>query len=70
MCEATVYLARDDNEEQIMRDVILLRPEGDKILLATLLGDQRTVRATIDRIDFLRHTVYLTSSEDIPTAES
>jgi len=68
MCEAIVYLVRDGKQEQIMRDVVLLQPEGDKILLAELLGEKKSVRASIKKIDFLRHTVYLTPLEEDPTA--
>jgi predicted RNA-binding protein len=63
MCEARVYLVKDDQEEQIMRDVVLLRPQEDGIFLSTLLGEQLTVRGSIERIDFLRHTVYLKETE-------
>ena len=64
MCEAIVYLVKDGKQEQIMRDVVLLQPEDDSILLAELLGERKSVRARIQKIDFLRHTVYLTPIED------
>ena len=70
MCEAIVYLVRDGKQEQIMRDVVLLQPEGDTILLAELLGERKSVHASIQRIDFLRHTVYLTPTEENPAVES
>jgi len=68
MCEARVYLVKEDQEEQIMRDVVLLRPEGDGVFLATLLGDRRIVHGTIEKIDFLRHTVYLKETETTTVA--
>ncbi len=70
MCEAIVYLVRGDEQKQIMRDVVLLQPEGDTVLLATILGEQERVRGSIQKIDFLRHTVYLTPIEKDPTATS
>ncbi|MCR4405852.1 MAG: CooT family nickel-binding protein [Anaerolineae bacterium] len=59
MCEAKVYLSDGDREEEIMRDVVLVQPEGDAWLLVTLLGEQKLVRGSISRLDFLRHTVHL-----------
>ena len=70
MCEAIVYLVKDGKQEQIMRDVVLLQPEDDRILLAELLGERKSVRASIQKIDFLRHVVYLTPIEENPTVSS
>lgn len=58
-----MYLVKDEEEEQIMRDVVLLRPQGDNVLLANLFGEQQTVRGAIQKIDFLRHTVHIASHE-------
>lgn len=64
MCEAKVYLSDGDREEEIMRDVVLVQPEGDAWLLVTLLGEQKLVRGTISRLDFLKHTVHLRRPEE------
>jgi len=59
MCEATVYLGNGGEEKEIMRDVVLVQPEDDAWLLVSLLGEQKLVRGTINRVDFLKHTVHL-----------
>jgi len=64
MCEATVYLTEDGQEKEIMREVVLVQPEGDVWLLVTLLGEQKLVRGTIMKLDFLKHTVYLSQPEE------
>ena len=64
MCEATVYLTEDGQEKEIMRDVMLVQPEGDAWLLVTLLGEQKLVRGTIKKLDFLKHTVHLSQQEE------
>jgi len=64
MCEATVYLTEDGQEKRIMRDVVLVQPEGDAYLLANLLGEQKLVRGRIKKIDFLKHTVHLEESKE------
>jgi predicted RNA-binding protein len=62
MCEAKVYVAKNDDEEQIMRDVVLVQPEGDTYLLVNLLGEQKLVQGRIEKIDFLKHTVHLSQA--------
>ncbi|HIE23934.1 MAG TPA: CooT family nickel-binding protein, partial [Candidatus Korarchaeota archaeon] len=57
MCEAIVYLTDNGQEKKIMQDVVLMQPEGDAWLLVTLLGEQKLVRGTIEKLDFLKHTV-------------
>jgi predicted RNA-binding protein len=64
MCQATVYLAGDGQEEEIMRDVILLEPVANGVRLTAFFEEPQTVRARIGRIDFLKHTVTL-----VPEAE-
>ena len=59
MCQATVYLAGDGQEEEIMRDVVLLEPVENGVRLVAFFEEPQTVRARIGRIDFLKHTVTL-----------
>ena len=64
MCQATVYLARDGQEEEIMRDVILLEPVDEGLCLQAFFEEPVTVQARVERIDFLKHTVTLVPVED------
>ncbi len=59
MCEAKAFLVTGDQEEEIMRDVVLVQPEDDSFILINLLGEQKLVRGSIKRIDFLKHTIVL-----------
>ena len=59
MCQATVYLAQDGQEEELMRDVILLEPAEDGLRLQAFFEEPVTVQARVERIDFLKHTVTL-----------
>jgi predicted RNA-binding protein len=63
MCQATVYLAKDGHEEEIMRDVILLEPTEDGLRLQAFFEEPLTVKARVDRIDFLKHSVMLVTVE-------
>ncbi len=60
MCEATVLFTATDGEHVLMRDVMQVRPEGDVLVLASLLGEQKLVRGRIDMIDLLKHRIYVT----------
>jgi predicted RNA-binding protein len=68
MGEAKVYLGDDGEEQQIMRDVVLVQPEGDAYLLVNLLGEQKLVQGRIERIDFLKHTVHLSQAQEPPSS--
>ena len=59
MCQAVVYLTQDEQDKEIMRDVVLLEPVEDGVRMQAFFEEPVTVRARIDRIDFLKHTVTL-----------
>ena len=59
MCQATVHLAEDGQEKELMRDVVLLEPVRDGLRLQAFFEEPLTVQARIERIDFLKHTVTL-----------
>ena len=63
MCQATVYLAQDGQEEEIMRDVILLEPVGEGLRLQAFFEEPVIVKAQVSRIDFLKHSVTLVPTE-------
>ena len=67
MCETTVYLSQDGEEQKVMEDVVLVQPEGDAYLLVNLFGEQKLVQGRIVKMDFLKHTVHLSRPQE-PTA--
>jgi predicted RNA-binding protein len=69
MCEAKVYVSEDGEEQRVMEDVVLVQPEGDAYLLVNLLGEQKLVEGTIEKIDFLHHTLYLSPRQDLTDVE-
>ncbi len=66
MCQATVYMKQNGKEEKIMSDVILLEPAAEEgaLRLQAFFEEPVTVRASIERIDFLKHTVTLVPLEE------
>ena len=62
MCQSTAYLKRDDAEEKLLEDVAFIKPEGDTIVLVSLLGDRREVQGSIVEIDLMAHRVLIAES--------
>ena len=64
MCETTVYLSDGGEEHKVMEDVVLVQPEDDAYLLVNILGEQKLVQGCIVKIDFLKHTIHLSRSQE------
>lgn len=63
MCQAIIYLKRNGDQEEIMREVISMERTEDGWIMQALLEEPRRVHGRIERIDFLKHTV--TISEEL-----
>jgi len=59
MCESNAYLVQGGREELLLEDVVLIRPEGEKILLTGIFGERELVDAKIKMIDLLHHKIIL-----------
>jgi predicted RNA-binding protein len=64
MCQATVYLVQDGQEEEILRDLVLLEPVQEGLRLQAFFEEPVVVRAQVRRIDFLKHSVTLVPLEE------
>lgn len=60
MCELTVYIIEGDKEDMVMEDVATIKPDGDKLVLTDLLGQQKIVEAKFHELKLLEHKAYLT----------
>jgi len=59
MCQSNAYLVQDSREELLLEDVVLLQPEGEKILLTGIFGERELIDAKIKMIDLLHHKIIL-----------
>jgi predicted RNA-binding protein len=60
MCESSAWLqTSEEAEELLLDDVMQLRPEGAKIVLTNILGEQRVVDAELVQVDLMRHRIVL-----------
>ena len=63
MCEANAYILRDGEEELYLENVDILKPEGDKIFLKNLFGEQKVFEGEIKEISLIKHKIVLGNSE-------
>lgn len=59
MCEANAYIVKDGKEILYLENVDILIPEGEKIYLRNLFGEQKTLTGYIKEISLLRHKIIL-----------
>ncbi len=59
MCEANAYIYRDGKEELYLENVDILKPEGEKIYLRNLFGEQKVFEGEIKEISLLKHKIIL-----------
>jgi len=59
MCLASVQREKGTEKEKLLEEVALIRFEGKKLLVRTLFGDERAIKAKIKEIDFMNSTVLI-----------
>ncbi|MBI5490252.1 MAG: CooT family nickel-binding protein [Deltaproteobacteria bacterium] len=60
MCESTAYVKKRGGEEELLlKDVAAIRPEGNKLVLRSLLGDRLEFDGVIEEIDLMGHKILL-----------
>ncbi len=62
MCEANVYLIKDGKEELIFENVDVVEPQGEKIYLRNLFGDQKILSARLKTTSLVEHKIILEES--------
>ena len=64
MCLSKAYVEKNGKSELLMEEIALIEIEGKKLLLKTLFGEQKEMRANIRQIDFLTHSIFLESMKE------
>ena len=59
MCLATVYIDKNGQKEEVMRDVAWIEPESRGLLLIGFLGEKKLVQTRIKSIDLLNSSIVL-----------
>lgn len=60
MCETNVYIEVEGKEELYLENVDVIRPEGEKIYMKNLFGEQKSFDGSIKEISLTRHRIILT----------
>ncbi len=63
MCEANVYLLKDGQEELIMEEVDIIRPEEGKYYLRSVMGEQKMIDGQIKSISLVNHKIIMEEAE-------
>ncbi|MFC1955696.1 CooT family nickel-binding protein [Chloroflexota bacterium] len=61
MCLSKAYVESNGERELLFEEVTSLEVKDDRLLLKTLLGEQKEIEASIKEIDFLTHNIILAS---------
>jgi predicted RNA-binding protein len=64
MCEAAVFLDKDGDLEKVMDDVVEVRPEGNKLLLVDVFGEQKLVSARLKEAELMDHRIILRETKE------
>lgn len=59
MCMVSVWIKKDTGEENLLKEVASIRSKGGKLILSTLFGEEKSVEAKIEEIDFVNSKVLL-----------
>jgi len=59
MCESNAYIKKEDKEELFLESVDFIRPEGSKIYLRSLFGEERLFEGKIKEISLMKHKIIL-----------
>lgn len=59
MCEADAYRIKDGHDRIIMKNVDIVRPEGDSIYLESIFGERLVVKAHIKEMNLVDHRILL-----------
>jgi predicted RNA-binding protein len=59
MCLATVYVEHNGQKEDVMRDVVWIKPGSHGLQLITLMGESRLFQANIKSIDLMKGSIIL-----------
>ena len=62
MCESNAYLIKNGEEQLVMESVDFVQPQGSKILLRSIFGEQTLVEARLREMDLTGHRIVLEPS--------
>jgi len=59
MCLSKAYVDRNGDRGLLLEEITSLEVKDDRLLLKTLFGEEKEIKASIKEIDFLTHNIVL-----------
>jgi predicted RNA-binding protein len=59
----TVWIKDQSAEEQVFKETAMLKINDDNIVLSSIFGEEKVIKAVIDKIDFINSRVFLKRTE-------
>jgi len=59
VCLATVYVEKNGEKEEVIHDVAWIKPDGGRLRLIDLMGQDRLVEGDIKDIDLMKSSIVL-----------
>ena len=59
MCEANAYIIEAEETRLVMESVDTVEPEENGLRLVNIFGDQKFIKARIERLSLVDHKVFL-----------
>ena len=61
MCESSVFLEKEGEQELVLAEVAYMKPTEEGWLLTTIFGEKKAVAGRIKEINLLDHKIILTA---------
>jgi predicted RNA-binding protein len=62
MCESNAYMINQGSQELLMESVTFIKPEGERVFLKSLFGEEKSVQARIVEMDLGAQKILLESN--------
>ncbi len=57
MCEANVFIIKDNKEQLIMEGAFIIKKDGDTWYFQNIFGEQEIVKGNVKEIDLIAHKI-------------
>jgi predicted RNA-binding protein len=64
MCLSKAFIERNGDRELLLEEIASVEVGDNSLLLKTLFGEQKTVKARIREVDFMTHSILLRNLEE------
>ena len=64
MCEANAYLVKDGKEELLLEALDTVEPDGGRLRLTSIFGEQKFVVGKITRLSLVDHKVIIEQADE------